>query len=387
MNIGELFITLGIKGQGLGTLKDVAKTIANLPVDAAAAIAGMAGISLELNKMAEEALATSVAFQAFSNQTGLSWQELQRWQIVAEQANVSAQTVASSINQLERNIQEIKLGRGNIAPFQMLGINPVGQNAFGVIEQLRKRIQGINPAMATNLISQMGLSPEMMNVLRLSDRQFAEFGKTIHGISDQEQKDFIRTKLELTQLGQTFRYTMFEILSHLSQAYEKVAQFKEVLRELGMVALAAAAYFFPITASLAALLLVLDDLAVYSVGGKSLFGEGMKGFDKFMKDLTGNHDFSIIDKLSHLADIMERIQKISYNAGASTRDFFDNLFSLPGSQTALRESGGGGSSKTLNTTVNLHVHTSEGALDVPGWQSVASMVKKSVEDAHLQLNN
>jgi hypothetical protein len=390
VNIGELFVTLGVKGRGLGTLKDVAKMVANLPVDAAAAIAGMAGISLELGKMAEEAMATSVAFQMFSNQTGLSWQQLQRWQIVAEQANVSTQTMASSISQLERNIAEIRLGRGNIAPFQMLGIGVgPGQTAFGVLEQLRDKIKGINPATATNLISQMGLSPELMNVLRLTDRQFAEFASHVHGINERQQRDFLNAKLSITQLGQAFRYTMFGIISDLEEAWEKASKFKEAIKILGIAAAGAAIYFFPLTAALAALLLVLDDLAVYSVGGRSLFGEGIKGFDKFIRDLTGQHDFSILDKLSHLADIIERIQKASYNAGASTRQLFEEIFhgGLSGTLAMIRsgerpQTG----DRNMENHINIHVNN-DGPLDAPGWGDVAHMVRKSVEDAHLQLNN
>ncbi len=393
MTIAEFFVTLGIKGKGLGTLKDVAKTISSLPVDAAAAIAGMAGISLELGKMAEEAMATSVAFQAFTNQTGLSWQQLQRWQIVAEQANVSASAVAGSVNQLERNLAEIRLGRGNIAPFQMLGIGVgPGTDAFTVLEKLRERIRGLNPATATNMVTQMGLSPEMMNVLRLSDQQFKTFGDHVHGINERQEQDFLKAKLAITQFGQTFRYVAFGIVADFSEAYEKMKQFKGLLQDLALVAIAVAAYFFPITASVAALILVLDDLAVYFVGGRSLFGEGLKGFDKFMQDLTKNRDFSIIEKLSKLADIIERIQKAAYNAGRDTRGAVDEFLSLsPGGMIdAIRHgtlpSQREGGDRNMENHINIHVN-SAGPLDAPGWGDVAHMVRKSVEDAHLQLNN
>lgn len=397
MNIGELFVTLGVKGKGIGTLRDVAKMVAELPVDAAAAIAGMAGISLELGKMAEEAMATSVAFQSFSNQTGLSWQELQRWQLIAEQANVSVQTVSTSVSTLERNLAEIRLGRGNIAPFQMLGIGVgPGANAFTVLEQIRQKIKGLNPATATNLISQMGLSPDMMNVLRLTDRQFSEFAAHIHGINEKQQQDFLRAKLSITQLGEAFRYTMFGIVADLSEAWEKASTFKDAVKALAIVAAGAAVYFFPLTAALGGLLLVLDDLAVYFVGGKSLFGEGLKGLDKFMANLTGNKDFSTIrqfaDILNTVANAIERIQSASYNAGAGVRARLDELFSLsPGGLIESLRHGSlpserSGGDRNMNSVVNVNVH-GDGPLDVPGWQSVANMVKKSVEDAHLQLNN
>ena len=387
MNVGELFVTLGIKGRGLGTLKDISKRIADLPVDAAAAIAGMAGISFELGKMTEEALHTAVSFQAFTNQTGLSWQQLQRWQIVAEQANVSAETMATSISTLERNLAEIRLGRGNIAPFQMLGIS-ANQNAFAVIEQLRTRIKGLNPATATNLISQMGLSPDMINVLRLSDRQFGEFANHVHGINERQQQDFLKAKMAIVQFGQSFRYTMFGIVSDFVQVYEKSLQFKNVLIGLGVVATAVAAYFFPITASIAALILVLDDLAVYFVGGKSLTGEGIKGIKKFFTDLASvfqntswfNKFWQFESILSKIVDSMDKL------AGLASGNWLPVLGSLmaPGLALAKTEA-----SKIFSptTNVNVHVNNDSGSLDAPGWQNVAQMIKKSVEDAHLQLNN
>lgn len=397
MNIGELFVTLGVKGKGLGTLKDVAKMVGNLPVDAAAAIAGMAGISLELGKMAEEAMATSVAFQAFTNQTGLSWQQLQRWEIVAEQANVSTQAMASSISTLERNLAEIRLGRGNIAPFQMLGIGvQPGTDAFTVMEKLRDRIKGLNPATATNMITQMGLSPEMMNVLRLSDRQFAEFGARVHGINEQQQQDFLKTKLTVVQLGQSFRYAMFGIISDFSQAWERASQFRDILKVIGVAAAAAAIYFFPLTASLAALILVLDDLAVYFVGGHSLTGEGVKGLKKFFKDLGEQvQNMTWIQRLVFFESILAKIagtaEKLSSLASGNILPLLGDLapagMAIARSEFgALRNLFGGGGDRNMDNHININVH-SAGPLDAPGWGDVAHMVKKSVEDAHLQLNN
>lgn len=397
MNIGELFVTLGVKGKGLGTLKDVAKMVGNLPVDAAAAIAGMAGISLELGKMAQEAMATSVAFQAFSNQTGLSWQQLQRWQIVAEQANVSTESVASSVTTLERNLAEIRLGRGNIAPFQMLGIGVgPGTNAFAVLDQLRQKIRGLNPATATNMITQMGLSPEMMNVLRLSDRQFAEFGARIHGINDQQQQDFLKTKLAVTQLGQAFRYTMFGIVSDFAQAWEKASQFRDILKVLGVAAAAAAIYFFPLTSAMAALILVLDDLAVYFVGGHSLTGEGVKGLKKFFTDLGDQvRNMTWIQRLVFFESILSKIaitaEKLSSLASGNILPLLGDL--APAGMSiarkewgALRDMFSGGGDRNMENHISINVH-SDGPLDAPGWGDVAHMVRKSVENAHLQLNN
>ncbi len=389
MNIGEVFVTLGIKGQGLGTLKEVAKRIADLPVDAAAAIAGMAGISFELSRMAEEAMRTAVGFQMFSAETGLSWQQLQKWQIVAEQANVSAESVASSISSLQRNLAEIRMGRGNVSPFQILGVNP-NTDAFGVIEQLRQRIKGINPATATNLVTQMGLTPDMMHVLQLTDRQFAEFANHVHGLNERQERDFLVAKQTLVQWGQTFRYAMFGIISDFTEAIQKVSEFKSWLQTLGLVAGMLAVYFFPVTAAVGALILVLDDLAVYATGGKSLTGAAFKGLADFFKQLELDHP-----KLEKTVEILERLASLlktigEFNpiaAGAAARQNIDDLIrSGPtGILQALR-SGESPSSLTRQTTVNMQVDGA-GSLDAPGWSNVAHMLKRAVEDAHLQLNN
>ena len=386
MNIGELFVTLGIKGEGLGTLKEVGKAIADLPIDAAAAIAGMAGISFELSKMAEEAMRTAVSFQMFSSETGLSWQELQKWQIVAEQANVSAESVSSSISALQRNLAEIRLGRGNIAPFQMLGINP-NQDAFGVIRQLRNRIKGLNPAMATNLVSQMGLSPDMMHVLQLTDKQFTEFANHVHGLNERQYKDFLQAREILVQWGQTFRFAMFDVVSHFTEAVEKSLQFKEALTAIGVVALGLAAYFFPVTAAIAALILVMDDLAVYSTGGKSLTGVALKGFSKFIEGIRKEFEnVSWLNKFILFESILSKIavsaEKLSGLATGNWISLLGNI--VPAALPLVRAE----ASKIFNreTTVNMHVN-SGGALDAPGWSNVAHMVKRAVEDAHTQLNN
>lgn len=394
MNIGQLFVTLGVKGQGLGTLKDVASKIASLPADAAAAVAGMAGISLELGKMAQEAMHTAVAFQMFTNQTGLSWQQLQKWQIVAEQANVSTESVATSISGLERNLAEIRLGRGNIAPFQMLGIDP-RQNAFGVLEQLRKRIQGLNPATATNMITQMGLSPDMMNVLKLSDQQFAAFANHVHGLNERQEQDFLKAKLSIVQLGQSFRYAMFGILSDFTEAIEKGKQFKDVLMALGAVAAVVAIYFFPITSAMAALLLVLDDLAVYFTGGKSLTGLGVEGFKKFSKELSdfiAKSDSKSILAIATAVDFLARsflnLEEAIKNIRAIKGDWFPSV-EQPSDYVRFQMMMGKGSSDKpapRETTINMHIHGA-GDLDAPGWENIAHSIKKSVEAAHLQLNN
>lgn len=385
MNVGELFVKLGVKAD-TKTLREFGQKLNDLPVDAALAIAGLAGVSFELKHIAQEAMNAAVGFQLFTNQTGLSWQELQKWQIAASQANVSVEAVTTSVSALQRNMAEIRLGRGNIAPYQMLGINP-NQDAFHVLEQLRQRIKGVDPSTATNIVSQMGINPEMMNLLKLSDKQFGEFFNHIHGMTERQEKDFLDAKLALTQWREEFQFAMFGVVSDFTEAIEKSAEFKKALIGIGIVLGVIAVETFPVTAAMGALLLVLDDLAVYFTGGKSLTGNAIEG----LKDLSFNLKNLIatlpeVQKLEHWADVLERIAaaaiKMSESFGATA---LSGLSVMAGG--AIAAQGYSDNNKVHTNIANVNVSVQGGPLDAAGWQDIAHNIKRSVEAAHLQLNN
>lgn len=301
MKIGEFFVQLGVQADNK-TLKDFAGQIADLPLSVAGGIASLIGLEYELTKLAGEAMNTAVGFQMFTNQTGLSWQELQKWELVAQQANVSAETVASSVNALQRQIAEVKMGRGNIAPFQLLGVAPT--DAFDVLNKLRDRIKGLDAATATNLISQLGLSPDMINVLKLSNEQIANLSKTVRGLTTDQEAQFLRTKQSIVQLKLAFKYAGFDIVGHFLAAFEKIGPMLNHVYmgffRLRDILIAVAIYFFPVQAAILGLLLVLDDLAVYFTGGKSVTGQAMEGLKQFGKALKDAFNIGDTGKISAL---------------------------------------------------------------------------------------
>lgn len=312
MKLGEFFVALGVNADTM-TVRDFAGAIGDLDISAAAAVTVLYEVGKKMAEIANEAMNVSVGFQAFTAQTGLSWQELQKWQIVAEQANVSTTAVASSISNLQRNLAEIRMGRGNAGPFAMLGIDP-NQDAFGVIRQLRSKIPGIgNRAVATNLITQMGLSPEMMNVLTMTNTQFERLSKTVAGMTGAEEGSFLKAKLTITQFGQVLRYLSFDLIAHLIDGLQMLVsflgQFKAAAALAGIALAGLGIYFSPITAAVVALMLILDDLAVYFQGGDSVIGLAIKGMRNFGEEMkkafsTPGSAFqsmvSFMDKFSHL---------------------------------------------------------------------------------------
>lgn len=286
MKIGELFLTLGIDAETT-KVKDFVNAVAELPVEAVGALAALGGISFELTKIAEESINAAVGFQMFTNQTGLSSQELQRWQIVAEQANVSSESVAQSVNSLQRNLANIRMGRGDIAPFQLLGIS-ANQDAFKVLEQLRSRIQGLDRATATNLVTRMGISADMMNVLTLPEQQFKKFSETVRGQTEEQSKEFLKAKLTLTQFSMVVKELGMNFLANLVNGIGTLIDHLQRLRGgmigLGVVIGGLVIAFAPLTAALTLLALILEDLAVWAMGGKSLFKEAFEGLKTIFQD-------------------------------------------------------------------------------------------------------
>lgn len=364
MNIGEFVVKLGFSADTT-KLKDFVKGIGDLPLEAAGALIALAGIEVEMSKIAVDAMNAAVGFQMFTNQTGLSWQQLQKWQIVAEQAHVSGDAVASSVEALERNLAAIRLGQGNIAPFQLLGID-AHQNAFGVLEQLRNRIKGLNRATATNLITQMGLSPQMMNVLTLSDKEFEHFGKTVQGMSAAQEQSFLRAKESLIQFGLVAKYVGFDIVGHLIDGFallvDHIKQLRLWMPGLVITASAMAIAFAPMTAGIVALVLALDDLAVYFEGGDSVIGlaiEGIKKLGVAIKDNLGG--LTALGKIATVGSLL-----------ANPLGTVGNVV-------------GGAISKVINQSNTINVHSTGSPHEV--GKAVKQELDKRTSQASLQTDN
>lgn len=364
MTIAEFFVTIGFNVQSK-SVKEVLGTLQDLPIAALESIAALAGVEYSLMKITQQAFETATSLQLFTSETGLSAKELQKWQIVAEQSNVSAEAVASSINTLQRNLAEIRLGRGNIAPFQILGVG-VNQNAFGVLNQLRQRLKGLDPAMATNLVSQMGLDPSFIHLLQLTDKEFGNLSKTVSGLTNDQEGSLLKAKQQLVQLGLVMRYAGFDLVVNLSNGFQmlmdKLSHFKGVITAIGVALVGLAAYFFPVTAAIVGLILVLDDLSVYFQGGNSVTGLAIEGIKKLVDALD-----PFAGKLGNLGKIGSIIGALANPAGAAAS-------LLPAAV-----------SKVFQQTNTINVHSTAPAQEV--GKAVKAEIDKGVTQAALQSDN
>jgi hypothetical protein len=326
-SIGELFIELGVKAdtQQINKVDAGFKSLrSNLLLVAGAFTGAVVG----LDRFVNSALKGVVSLQNLNAQTGLSIQKLQQFQQAGQLSNLalSADQIAQSIGNVQKNIAAIRIGQGDISPFQLLGVDVAGQDAFGVIEQLRGAIQGLDPATATNLISQIGLTPDFINILRLSRKEFEllsentflnpkqradidKVGTSIKALQLRFKalKDQAVAKIapELNKLVQQFFKWMkdngkaiIETIAGMARGFAKFAQaigsaFSLVTQfidglvgmEKGIKILATAFTFLtlsfsPFLAGLAAIILLLDDIAVFRAGGDSIIGELIGAFEE-----------------------------------------------------------------------------------------------------------
>lgn len=364
MKIAEFFVQLGVNAN-TQKLKEFVGSMGELQVSTLTNISSISALVAELVHLGIEATTASVNLELFKNQTGLSTIELQKWQIAAQQANVSAEAVTASVTNLQKQMAEIRLGRGNIAPFQMLGIG-VNGNAFDVLDKLRNRIKGLDAATATNLISQMGINSEMINVLKLSDTEFAKLSNTVRGLTVGQQEEFLRTKQSVVQLGLAFKYAGFDIVYHFLAAFEKFkiyissvpGNMKLMISSIGLLVVA----LFPVQAALIGLLLLLDDLAVYFTGGKSLTGKGIEGLKKLGQELKESFN---IPNLTNLTSLL---------AGRGALG--------PMAQMATAGIAG---AKSLANTFNINVTGSGSAVDIAN--EVTRQIARHFSASEQQLDN
>lgn len=334
MKVADLFVELGLEGEAKASAGMTNFTMAMISAfSAGQMLVSMLSIaSQKFGQYASNAMQAAVALNAFEAETGLSGQQLNRWAIMAQQANISTGALTGSVKNLQRNINEIRLGAGNIKPFQLMGINPMGESPFEIIEQMRNWYQSMsNKGMAANILQQAGISPEMLQMFKMTNGELEKLSK-LPIMTEAQRAKLLELKLAFEKFNITTQYTMNNFIATIAPALIKffdmisssishfagiidmivvgINKFKYAIEILlltfkgasivtGIAALVTNP-LFEITAGIVALLIVLDDLAVYFKGtGKSLTGLALEGLAKAM-------DF-IIDKAKELYLWIEKI--------------------------------------------------------------------------------
>ena len=256
----------------------------------------------------------------FQHQTGISLSSLNKYASANVMANPLAtiEGTASSLQAVAQNLLDIQLGRGDVSAFQELSyfsganVTPYGKSLEEVIESVRSALRNIpNDIQATNLIQRMGFSPDDLQMLRMSKKEFEEIQnlflnpqqrKELEGYTKELNKIHLQIKLmydnlvlklfpvflDLAKQVMPFIQHVFMDIEAVSTILDKYPQqIKTIITAIGLLTVA----FNPLLRTLTILYLLIEDVIVYFAGGKS----GLGLLLNFFEDL-GNKIKTSIDE-------------------------------------------------------------------------------------------
>jgi hypothetical protein len=170
MKIGDLFIALGFKVTGREQFQDAEKGMHSATLKASALALAVNAINYAFLRMMDAARASAVEMKNFSAATGLSADELKKWQAAGVVNDVQAKEMTTFVEGLQQRVSEIQLGRGNIAPFQMLGVLP-SRDTFGMLKQISTALRQLPPDIARVAAADLGANEAMVGFLRQQNLQ------------------------------------------------------------------------------------------------------------------------------------------------------------------------------------------------------------------------
>ncbi|NDK07872.1 hypothetical protein EOM39_01340 [Candidatus Gracilibacteria bacterium] len=346
MNIGELFVKLGFKAdtKELSTMK---AGLNSARVGAIALTGAVIATVVAVNKLISASLQSAVVLKNFEVQTGLSSQQLQQWSYVAEQNDVSTQTLIGSIKGLQKAQANLRMGQGNMRPFALLGISPT-EDPFVVLNKLKERIKGLSPAIASSLLGQLGIGDEMLNILRNSNIEFDKLNKKFLLTAKEQEnlitlnksyKDFIFTLRGIRDrlvamispevlafikaLKNNFEF-LFDVGKWILDLIEKYKWLGGIIAIVGAIALT---IFAPWVALILGIILVVDDLWTTFKGGEGVIANtiaklmGFKDINDLWKSLKSGFN-RFIDDIKKGMDFFKNIFEGAFNF---VKDMFDKF--------------------------------------------------------------
>lgn len=179
MKIADLFVDLGVKGDGKAqeALKGVNLSLDSIKTNGLAAKAGVLGVLYGMQRLASNSAQTGADLMSFAASTGLSIDNLQRWQYAAKLANVTAEEMKSSIIGLQQSMLKMAQGQGAPSGYNIItGALKKSGTGFDdrrtgdtkyMMEKMREYAQlEKNVAFANDKLLSMGLSLEMIAAMR-----------------------------------------------------------------------------------------------------------------------------------------------------------------------------------------------------------------------------
>lgn len=184
MKIGELFAEIGFKTDTSG-LQEASTELKGFQTKTLGAIAGVTAFIAAMANLQDMVRGGSAELKGFGDQTGLAVEKLQLLQNEAKSLDINADPTAieGSVRAIQDNLSNIAIGQGDTGIFQLLGIDPRNRDAFDVIEQFKAKIPEIKAQFGQNQVTnfgqQLGLDASLVTMLQKSTAESREFAQSL----------------------------------------------------------------------------------------------------------------------------------------------------------------------------------------------------------------
>ena len=274
--------------------------------------AAISGTIVVLDRLGNSLLKANQQYITFGKQTGISISSLNKMSGLASLSgmNLSPEQVASDITSLQQKIYRLGLTGEGSGIFAQLGINPMGMNSDDFIKVLRQRTQGMSAGSKSYILDQLGLSQEWLNVLELTNDQFAEYieqSKQLQ-LSEKERKHLAeytakqqRNNMRWELAKQKFLIALMPTIQTIMEAVSSIAlkfaetfgneDYVRILRDIALLMGVAALHAGTLQKAIKGIFAITGLKALGTVFGavsKMALGKGTaKGVGKFLGKRLG----------------------------------------------------------------------------------------------------
>lgn len=314
MTIAELFITLGVKGSDKANreLKTTKTGLNDIKSSSLAAKAAILGVIYGIERLSMGVAREGAGLTEFAEATGLSIEQLQKWQYATRQFGVDAGEVEQSVRGIQNAMTDMLLGKGAPAGIEIIG-QRVGldqskvRDTFYVLEKLQEFAKS-NDEVDVNkrLLANFGISDKMFQALRRARSDVKNIKADMFKGGEARQLERVNAAWE--NLGRSIKLTLGHVVASkgifaigaLGNSFKVLKEFggwlTDVTKKYEVLGIAAAAVavsiglaFAPLTTIATGLILLLDQIQKYREGKDSIFAdkdhiEKRKGVANFMKD-------------------------------------------------------------------------------------------------------
>ena len=250
----------------------------------------MAGALTYFAKKASDAV---VHMDKLASSTGLSMDTMQRLGDMAAQTGGSVNDIAGAIAHFQKESIDISLGKGgNIGAYNLLGLNP-HDDPMALIDKIGHKLKAMPAAYGTALAKDIGLSEDMIYMLRNMESIKPPREETLlteKEISRLKNFNFYFNRVfeQGKRVLQKFASFMMPVVNSIVYFFDRVgmlagsamnamepymAKIEKYMGPLKVLGITLFAAIFPATAAFMLLALVLEDVASYVHGDKSVFGD------------------------------------------------------------------------------------------------------------------